>query len=71
MARWAARAPLRARQSAIATLARFARVDLDDLERAVAHLEQAAIQASCETRRLWGQQAQAFAAAALPLCRDV
>jgi hypothetical protein len=45
--------------------------DLDELERAVAHLEQAAIQASCETRRLWGQQAQAFAAAALPLCRDV
>ena len=33
--------------------------------------EQAAIQASCETRRLWGQQAQAFSAAALPLCRAV
>ena len=33
--------------------------------------EQAAIQASCETRRLWGQQAQAFSAAALPLCRQV
>ena len=43
----------------------------DDLERAVALIEQAAIQASCETRRLWGQQAQAFAAAALPLCRQV
>src|SRR5215213_8793955 len=41
----------------------------DDLERAVADIEQAAIQASCETRRLWGQQAQAFCAAALPLCR--
>lgn len=45
--------------------------DLDELEQAVATIEQAAIQASCETRRLWGQQAQAFAAAALPLCRAV
>ncbi|GAB4005453.1 SCO6880 family protein [Nocardioides ultimimeridianus] len=43
--------------------------DPDELESAVAAVEQAAIQASCETRRLWGQQAQAFAAAALPLCR--
>jgi len=42
---------------------------LDELERAVAVVEQAAVQASCETRRLWGQQAQAFAAAALPLSR--
>lgn len=45
--------------------------DPDELERAVADIEQAAIQASCETRRLWGQQAQASAAAALPLCRPV
>jgi hypothetical protein len=45
--------------------------DPDELERAVAVIEQAAIQASCETRRLWGQQAQAFTAAALPLCRPV
>ncbi len=45
--------------------------DLDELERAVADIEQAAIQASCETRRLWGQQAQALSAAALPLCRYV
>lgn len=45
--------------------------DPDDLERAVADIEQAAIQASCETRRLWGQQAQAFSAAALPLGRSV
>ncbi len=45
--------------------------DPDELERAIADLEQAAIQASCETRRLWGQQAQAFSAAALPLCRGV
>ena len=45
--------------------------DLQELERAVAEMEQAAIQASCETRRLWGQQAQAFTAAALPLCRTV
>jgi len=41
----------------------------DELEQAVAAIEQTAIQASCETRRLWGQQAQAFATAALPLCR--
>ena len=34
-------------------------------------IEQAAIQASCETRRLVGQQAQAFVAAALPLCRGI
>lgn len=45
--------------------------DLEDLERAIAAIEQAAIQASCETRRLWGQQAQAFSAAALPLCRQI
>jgi hypothetical protein len=45
--------------------------DPEQLERAVAVIEQAAIQASCETRRLWGQQAQAFSAAALPLCRPV
>lgn len=43
--------------------------DPDELERAAAALEQAAIQASCETRRLWGQQAQAFTVAALPICR--
>ena len=45
--------------------------DADELESVVAGIEQAAIQASCETRRLWGQQAQAFTAAALPLCRTV
>lgn len=39
----------------------------DELERTIASVEQAAIQASCETRRLYGQQAQAFAAAALPI----
>lgn len=43
----------------------------DELEAAVSDLEQAAIQASCETRRLVGQQAQAFTAAALPLARTV
>jgi hypothetical protein len=43
----------------------------EELEAAVAAIEQAAIQASCETRRLLGQQAQAFAAAALPLCRGI
>ncbi|WP_214465579.1 SCO6880 family protein [Microbacterium flavescens] len=40
-----------------------------ELDVAVASVEQAAIQASCEARRLVGQQAQAFTAAALPLCR--
>ena len=43
----------------------------DELEQAVADIEQAAIQASCETRRLWGQQAQALSAAALPICRSI
>ena len=45
--------------------------DPDKLERGVAVIEQAAIQASCETRRLWGQQAQGFTAAALPLSRAI
>jgi hypothetical protein len=45
--------------------------DPDELERGVAAIEQATIQASCETRRLWGQQAQGFAAAALPLARQL
>ena len=43
----------------------------DELDAAVAAVEQAAIQASCETRRLVGQQAQAFTVAALPLARHV
>ena len=43
----------------------------DELDAAVAAIEQAAIQASCETRLRVGQQAQAFTAAALPLCRSV
>lgn len=43
----------------------------DGLEAAVSEIEQAAIQASCETRRLVGQQAQAFTVGALPLCRTV
>lgn len=43
----------------------------EELDAAVATVEQAAIQASCETRRLVGQQAQAFTAAALPLCRGL
>ena len=49
----------------------FSAHDPDELERAVDDIEQAAIQASCETRRLWGQQGQRFSAAALPLCRSV
>jgi hypothetical protein len=44
---------------------------LDQLDAAVAAVEQAAIQAGCETRRLVGQQAQGFTAAALPLCRGL
>ncbi|WP_246142312.1 SCO6880 family protein [Lacisediminihabitans profunda] len=43
----------------------------NELEAAVSAIEQAAIQASCETRRLVGQQAQAFTAAALPLGRGI
>jgi len=43
----------------------------DELDAAVAKIEQAAIQASCETRKLVGQQALAFTAAALPLCRTL
>ncbi|GAA1953893.1 SCO6880 family protein [Agromyces allii] len=43
----------------------------DELDIAVATIEQAAIQASCEVRRLVGQQAQAFAAVSLPICRSV
>lgn len=44
---------------------------VEELDAAVSQVEQAAIQASCETRRLVGQQAAAFTAAALPLCRRV
>ena len=43
----------------------------DALDQAVTTIEQAAIQASCETRLLVGQQAQAFTAAALPLARTL
>ena len=43
----------------------------NELEAAVSAIEQAAIQASCETRRLVGQQAGAFTAAALPLARGI
>jgi hypothetical protein len=42
-----------------------------ELDAAVAAMRQAASQASLETRLLVGQQAAAFAAAALPLCRGV
>jgi hypothetical protein len=42
-----------------------------DAKGVVATIEQATIQASWETRRPQGQQAQAFAAATLPLCRTV
>ncbi|QBE47700.1 SCO6880 family protein [Leucobacter triazinivorans] len=43
----------------------------EELDASIAAIEQAAIQASCETRLLVGQQAQAFTAAALPLCRVI
>lgn len=43
----------------------------DDLDAAVGDIRRAAIQAGCESRRLVGQQAQAFAAAALPLGRGL
>ncbi|OFE16179.1 hypothetical protein BA895_20030 [Humibacillus sp. DSM 29435] len=41
------------------------------LEAAVAEVSRAAIQSGCETRRLYGQQARAFIAAAPPLARRV
>lgn len=44
---------------------------VEELDAGVAAIEQAAIQASCETRLLVGQQAAAFTAAALPLCRRI
>jgi hypothetical protein len=43
----------------------------EQLEAAVAEVSRAAIQSGCETRRLYGQQARAFATAALPLARKV
>jgi hypothetical protein len=43
----------------------------DQLTAAMATINQAAIQAGCETRILAGQQTQAFAAAALPLARPI
>ena len=52
----------------------FLCVTADDeagLQAARASIEQSAIQAGCETRLLVGQQAQAFTAAALPLCRGI
>jgi hypothetical protein len=45
--------------------------DRAELDAAVADIEQAALHAECETRLLVGQQAQAFAAAALPLARGL
>ena len=41
------------------------------LASAVAQVERAATQCCCETRVLYGQQARAFLAAALPLARKV
>lgn len=42
-----------------------------ELDGAIAAVQQAAIQASLETRLLVGQQASAFIASALPLCRGI
>ncbi|WP_347351236.1 SCO6880 family protein [Intrasporangium sp.] len=44
---------------------------LEQLEDAIAQVERAAIGCGCETRRLQGQQARAFTAAALPLARPI
>jgi hypothetical protein len=43
----------------------------DELDAAVSQIDRAATQSGCETRVLHGQQARAFAAAALPLARRV
>ncbi|WP_338023774.1 SCO6880 family protein [Bifidobacterium crudilactis] len=43
----------------------------NELDAAVAAIEQAAIQAACETRVLVGQQAAACTSTAMPLCRGV
>jgi hypothetical protein len=43
----------------------------DELDSALSQVERAATQSGCETRRLFGQQARAFTAAALPLARKV
>jgi hypothetical protein len=43
----------------------------EELEAAIAEIARAAVQSGCETRRLYGQQARAFASAALPLARKV
>ena len=43
----------------------------DELVNAVAQIEQAVGQSSCETRILYGRQAQGFVVSALPLARSV
>ncbi len=60
-----------ARHPALHRLITITATTIEDLDAHVTALEQAAIQAKCETRLLAGQQAQAFTAAALPLCRQV
>ncbi len=44
---------------------------LEELEAHVAEVSRAAIQSGCEVRRLYGRQARAFTAGALPLAREV
>jgi hypothetical protein len=43
----------------------------DELDAAVSQVQRAATGCACDTRLLYGQQARAFAAAALPLARNV
>jgi len=43
----------------------------DELQAGLAAIEQAAVQAACETRLLLCQQAAAFTVAAKPLCRSL
>ena len=43
----------------------------DELDSALSQIQGAATQSGCETRRLFGQQARAFTASALPLARKV
>lgn len=45
--------------------------DRDALEAGVAEISRAATHSGCETRRLYGRQARAFAAAGLPLARKL
>ena len=62
---------LLARSPSASIVQQWTAADADQLDAACAEVEVAAGQAGCELRRLVGQQAQAFAAAALPLGRGL